>query len=445
MGKIVEINKSKTISYKDDIIEYFEEVDSISKKEDYQNIIDKIKNAKSTVRVASTSYIDEKILDAIHENLEINAYMILKDFTKADKTVKRFDERRVAIIREVDELANNFILIDNIAYLFINPLDEEKNIPLYFDESKASDLEFVFNYYFWNRASKEKLINEISKVIESPFPPFGLRKQKCINVIKSSDEEYVSLYIPRDKKFNNILDKKTSSKYFSDDLSVPLYLNENNFTVGLFEINETFVITNSWKLKKNKLEDIDSNLEIIPRKESWLNSIKIEESREISLNEITSPSIESMENQEPYEYPREDYVNEIIYTWTVVPPHKPKNAKKSSLYNEHKVYEDKKKKWEEENEERKESLNEKKKVLSGLNKSDKKYEEKLSKLKSEIKKLEEKINQKENISKPKYELPKVGVLYETNETYFLEIKTLNELKEAKEYLKHFKENFKITV
>jgi len=44
MGKIIAIEKKEVVTYKDDIIEYFKEVNSLSQKESYQNIIDDIKN-----------------------------------------------------------------------------------------------------------------------------------------------------------------------------------------------------------------------------------------------------------------------------------------------------------------------------------------------------------------------------------------------------------------
>jgi len=433
MGKIIAIEKKEVVKYKDNIIEYFKEVNSLSQKESYQNIIDDIKNATSTVRIASTSNIDERILDAVHENSNINAYIILNNFTKSNKTVERFDERRVAIIREVDELENNFILIDNIAYLFVNPLNEKQNISFKFDESEASDLEFIFNYYFWNQVRKEKLINNINKATESPFPPFSLRKQNFINVMESIDENFQSLYIPRDKKYEILLEKEISQKYFSDDLSVPLYINDNNFVIGKFKINKPFSISNSWELKKSKLGDIDSSLEIIPRKKLWSNSIRIEETKEIKLNEITSPSIESMKNQKPNEFPREEYVKEVIYTWVVMPPKKPQNSKKASLYDEYKAYEDKKNKLKEEKNKNQELLSNKKKELSALDNESKDYNKKSKKIESEIKKLEDKLNQKENIDKPKYKLPIVGTLYENTQGYYLEISTYAELEKVKEY------------
>jgi len=436
MGKIIAINKSKTISFRDDVIEYFEEVNSVSKKEGYQNIIDKIKNATSTVKIASTSMVDEQIIDAVHENKKINTYIILKNFDVSSKTVERFDERKVAIIREVGELENNFILIDNVAYLFVNPLEESKNISFYFDEVKASDLEFIFNYYFWNRAIKEKLVNDINTAIESPFPPFGLRTQKTINVIEAIKNEFKELYIPRDKKFDALLEKDTGQKYFSDDISVPLYLNDNNFIVGLFQINKEFSIEiSSWELKENKLEDIDSSLEIILREESLSNPIKIEEHKNIELKDIVSPSIEEMDNQEPYEYSRDKYVKEVTYNWIVMPPKKPKNSKKSSLYQDHENFKNKRKKLEEERDIKKSSITEKKENISKLDKKDKEYQKNLKQLKKEIETLEKQLTKKENFSKPKHSLPSDGILYELDNKYFLEISNEKELAKAKDYIK----------
>ena len=414
MGKIIAINKSKTISYRDNVIEYFEEVNNNSKKEDYQKIIDKIKNATSIVKIASTSMIDEQIIDAIHENKELNAYIILKDFSKSNQTVQRFDERRVAIIREVDELENNFILIDNVAYLFINPLEESQNISLYFDESKTSDLEFIFNYYFWNRATKEKLVNSINRVTESPFPPFGLRRQKSINVVESIDYQSEELYIPRDKKFNNILENNATQKYFSDDIVIPIYLNDSSFTVGVFKVEEIFNIENRWQLKEDKLDNISSSLEIIPRNEQWIESITITANKNIALPSIKAKTIDGMKNIKPDSYPKEKYIKDIKYSWEVLPPIVPKGAKKASLYKEHEQFELKKEQY-------------------------KGKEKKIKSIKNDIKKLEDKISVEFTLKQPKYALPTVGVLWELKNKYYLEIEFYEELDEAKKVLKSLEE------
>ncbi|HIP27411.1 MAG TPA: hypothetical protein EYG80_07135 [Flavobacteriaceae bacterium] len=459
MSKIETIKKSKTISYENESIEYFIEENSDSWLVDYTDIIHKIKNAKSIIKIAATSYVDEKIIDAIYdidEDSTLNSYLILKDFNKSNKTVQRFDERKPTVIREVKELENNFILIDNKAYLFLNPLSEKNNIFLEFNEAKSSDLEFIFNYYFWNKSSKEKLINEESTTVNSPFPPFSLREQHHVNV-EELDDEYERVYIPRDKKYSSKLDMKASKKYFSDDIEVPIYLNDDSFYIGNFKVYQTMTITNSWILKENTLGNIDSTLEIIPKDKKWSKSIKVIKYKETHLPDITSDSIETMEDQEPAKYPKEEFIKRITFLWNILAPKKPNNAKKSILYIQHEEF---RKREERSKNEKLEAQNllkkkneEKSKVdkeLTQLNQKDKTYKSKKNTLKvidNSIKKLEEKISKKDNFSKPKYPLPTIGVLYENNDTYFLEISTYEDLDKAKKSEKDYidKNNFSIVV
>jgi len=443
MPKIENIKRTKTISYEEDRIEYFVKENSNSLLKDYSEIINKIKNAKSMIKIASTSYIDENIIDAIYEidkERILNSYLILKDFSKSSKTLQRFDERKPMVIREVKELKNNFILIDNKAYLFLNPLSEKENIFLEFDEAKSSDLEFIFNYYFWNEATQEKLINEISKPTESPFPPFSLREQEYVNV-EEVNTEYKAVYIPKDKKYNDELNKKSSKNYFSEDIKIPIYINDNDFYIGNFKVSEKITLNNSWILKENKLGSIDSHIEIIPREKSWSESIKIEEKKEVNLQDIVATSIDTMNNTQPNEFTQKEFVKEITFIWNVLPPMKPKNSKKSSLYSEHEQYEKKIKKYQEDKIKTQKTLDEEieennnlKIKLSKVDKKDKSYKEiqkKLDKSKQKIDNLKKDITKKESIKKPKYPLPSIGILYESNNQYFLEISDKNELNDAK--------------
>ena len=459
MSKIKTIKGSNTISYENESIEYFVKENSDSLLVDYTDIIHKIKNAKSIIKIASTSYVDEKIVDAIYdidENSILNSYLILKDFKKSNKTVQRFDERKPTVIREVKKLENNFILIDNKAYLFLNPLSKKNNIFLEFDEAKSSDLEFIFNYYFWNKSSKEKLINEESTIVNSPFPPFSLREQHHVNV-EELDDEYEMVYIPRDKKYSSKLDMKASKKYFSHDIEVPIYLNDDSFYIGNFKVYKTMTITNSWILKENTLGNIDSTLEIIPKDKTWSKSIKIKEHKEIDLDDITSDNIEMMKNQEPTKYPKVEFIKEITFLWNILAPKKPNNTKKSILYTQHEEF---KKRTEQSKNEKLEakSLLQKKneekskveKELTQLNPKDKTYKSTkntLKKIDNNIKKLEETISKKDNFSKPKYPLPTIGVLYENKDTYFLEISTYEDFDKAKKLEEDYidKDNFSIVV
>lgn len=442
MPKIESIKRTKTISYEEDKIEYFEKEDSNSLLKDYSEIINKIKNAKSMIKIASTSYVDENIIDAIydvHKERILNSYLILKDFSKSSKTLTRFDERKPMVIREVKALKNNFILIDNKAYLFLNPLSEKENIFLEFDEATSSDLEFIFNYYFWNEATQEKLINEISNPTESPFPPFSLREQKNVN-IEEVNIEYKTVYIPKDKKYNDKLNKKSSKNYFSEDIKVPIYINNDNFHIGNFKVTKKITINNSWVLKEDKLGSIDSNMEIIPRDKEWSNSIKIEEKNKVNLEDIVSQTIDSMNDTQPNNFPQNEFVKEITFTWNVLPPIKPKNSKKSSLYREHELYEKKRKEHHKNKIKTQKTLDEEieknnnfKIKLSKMDKKDKSYKEiqkKLNQNKQKIDNLKKEIAKEESINEPKYPLPLVGTLYESSNQYFLEISDENELNDA---------------
>lgn len=429
MSKIIPIKKSKTISFEDEMIEYFIEEGSNSSKKSYEEIMDKIKNAKETIRIASTSFVDENIIDAIYDNEMTNNYFILNSFEKSKKTLQRFDQRKSAIFREVETLENNFIIIDKISYFFINPLSQKENIYLYFDEKETSDLEFIFNYYFWNEASKEKLVDTMGKPIESPFPPFSLREQQNINVLDETVHYCNKLYIPRDKNYLTLLNEDATDKYFSDDIEIPIYVNKNSFMIGNFTINEPFKINNSWRLKQDSLGNIDSKIYIIPKDKNWSESISIKESKNISLDDIIAKTIESMNGTEPKSFDKVEYVKNITYNWNVFAPTRPKNSKKSSIYSEYEKYEKKLK------EEKENKVKAKKREKEKLDKKDKDYKSNLKKLEKEIENLEKQFTKKETFNKPEYSLPTVGVLYELNHEYFLEITNREELSDAKNYIK----------
>ncbi len=332
MSKIEKINLNKTIDYSDENIEYFIKKNTESKLLDYQEIVDKIKGAKNSIKIASISNISNEILDALHNNLEINIYMIFKSFDNSTETLSRFDKRKPIIAREVQELENSFIIIDNISYLFINPLSQKENIYILVDEKETQDLGFIFNYYFWNCASMEKLVENISKPMESPFPPFGKRELNFINI--RNLESCKSLYIPRDKKYINQLDMNANKKYFSDDLKRPILINNDNFQIGNFVLNLNFEIKNSWLLQSNTQREIDISLDIIPKVENWDKTINILDFKEIELSDIRASTIEEMGNVKPDSFPKESYVNSIKFYWNVLPPIKLQTSKKSSLYGQ---------------------------------------------------------------------------------------------------------------
>ena len=331
MSRIIPIELNQTVDYSNTELEYFIEDSSNSQLTDYQEISFKIQNAK-TVKVASTSNLDNQIIDALHNNPEVNIYMIFKSFSTSSNTLARFDKRKPIIAREIRDLDNNFIIIDNIAYLFLNPLSQNRNFVLSLSEQEVKDLDFIFKYYFWNCALMEKLVDNISQPTESPFPPFEQRELETVNI--GDLENLGKLYIPRNKSFKNELDISSYENYFSDDLNNVLKIGNNQFQIGNFVIDRNLEITNSWELEKYQQQNIDLNLEIIPKVENWENSIRIENSTNRHLPDMRADKIEDMETTKPESFQKESYINSINFFWNVLPPIKPQNAKKSKLYGQ---------------------------------------------------------------------------------------------------------------
>jgi len=328
--RIIKIENSHSIDFSGKELEFFVRENSISKLKSYDFMHNLLLNAK-VIKIASTSSISNEILDMLYQNSEANIYIVLKDFSASSDTLDRFDSRKPIIAHEVKELENSFIIIDNISYLFLNPLSEEKNVPILTSE-ETKDLDFIFNYYFWNCASTEKLVDKIDTPIESPFPPFGIRNLEFMGIANMDSAQ--NIYIPRDKSFISTLDLEAEDRYFSDDLKVPIFINRDNFQAGKFVINQKLEITNSWKLKKDIQKNIDLDLEFIPKVENWNIVVKIQNYKNITLQAMRPDVIESMKETKPNSFPEENYINRIDYTWKVLPPIKPQNSRQSALYSE---------------------------------------------------------------------------------------------------------------
>ena len=324
MSKIEKINLSKTIDYSTEMLEYFIQETNESNLVKYDDIIEKIYNANKTIQIASTSTISDGLIDAIYQNNNINIYIILQSFNKSNATLEKFSEKRPAILREINQLENNFIIIDDISYFFINSLKEKENIIINFDKSMTKDLSYIFNYYFWDCASNEKLINNISTPAESPFPPIGTREQKFVNIQDNNLENCNELVIPRDEKYLEILDNESSDKYFSDAIKTPVFKNSQECKIGniIFK-DESLTISNRWVLKNNHLKDIDIYEDIIPRVEDWNKIVNILDSKEIKVASIEADSIENMQKTKPDEFKQEAYIKSITFNWEVTPPLKP--------------------------------------------------------------------------------------------------------------------------
>lgn len=336
MSKIENISLNKIVDYSDERIDYFTCDGNKSQLEDYSSIISKIKNASKIINIASTTKISDDIIDALYQNEEVNFYMIVKSFDRAKDTLQRFDSKKPTVIREVASLENDFIIIDDISYLFINPLANKINIFIEYDEKYTKDLSFIFQSYFWDYATKEKLVDTIAEPIESPFPPIGSRDLEYVNIANTELENCTALYIPKDKNFIDVLKKESENKFFNDEIQISVYMNEEYTQIGNLKFkNFKFDFTNRWHLKNDSLKNISLEDEIIPKNENWNKTINIIESKNMNLGSVVSSSIENMNETQPQEFKLKEYIRSINYSWNVLPPSKPDDAKKSSLYNEY--------------------------------------------------------------------------------------------------------------
>ena len=335
MSKIEKLSLNKTIDYSGETISYLiKEDDTNSNLQSYEEIVHKIHNAKKTIQLSSTENISNEIIDALYANNEANIYIILKSFDSAKQTLDRFDSRNPAVLREVKDIENNIIIIDNISYVFINSLDNKENIFIKIDEYKTKDLKYIFNHYFWDCSTLEKLVDDISEPVESPFPLISQRELDYINIAEYDLDNIEKLYLPRDKKYKSILlDKQSEYKYISDDINSIIYQKQNLLQIGRLLFKEIrFNITNKWVFKQNILKDIRKENRIIPIDENWHETTNIQDNKKIQLESIEAKTIEEMETTQA-EILVEKYIKEINFSWEVIPPLKPTNAKKSDLYS----------------------------------------------------------------------------------------------------------------
>jgi len=336
MSLIKKINLEQTIDYSTNHLDYFHSAGSTSTLSGYQRITDKIRMAEKSVKIATTSEISDEIYDALHQNSDVNVYIMFKSFEKSTNSLSKFNSKKPIVAREVQELDNNFIIVDDVSFLLVNPLSQKENLFLEFNENKTQELNFIFNYLFWNCATLEKIIDKVSQPVASPFPPFDNRKLDTINIIQENIKNVETIFIPRDKKFSDDLNNEVAIKYFSDDIKTPIYLTHEYTQIGSVRIkNMRFVVKNYWELKRNILSDIPTNIDIIPREENWFKTIKISDSSIVILKDITAQTIDEMKETKPVTFPEKNYINNICFQWEVLPPTKPASAKKSSLYTDY--------------------------------------------------------------------------------------------------------------
>jgi hypothetical protein len=331
MSKIVAISKSKTVEQQDKQLNYFQNTVNISKLRDYSILINKIQSANEMICIAATGGINSKIIEKLYTPIAkgVRVYIILDSFNAA--TLIKFNDKTPAIIREVPELQNNFVITDNEATLFVNSLANHSNIKVELSEKQYEDINYWFNYYFWNKADKEKILDKLSTPKESPFPPFKTEKE-TVNLASSDIDNFQSIIVPQNNKHENLADN-ADKFYFSKDVNVPLYFSKQVLIIGNLKLDVSINVGELWEFKETSLQEINS--EIIPFDGNWANIENILDEKTVPLSDMRAETIENMDKTEHSQLPDEIYTKNVIYTWKVLPPVKPSNAKEARLYKEY--------------------------------------------------------------------------------------------------------------
>ena len=349
MSKIIQKKLQFTIDQHENKLDYFTPVQIDSKLQDNSTIINALSNAKETILIASTKGLQDSILEtiiAVSKNVRV--YIILKSFDNTDKTIEKtlinFNKKNPAIIREVPELDNNFIIIDANAILCVNSLANPFNIQISLKKLQSKDLYYWFNYYFWNKATKEKYIDKIDMPKESPYPPFNSEKDTI--TLQNTEPETVNiLFTPQDSSYKKFDAKFENKEWFlSGDIRQAIFVQNTTLQIGNFRITcekeQLEIIGQSigklFKLANNTLDNIQN--EIIPLNETdWLKCIAIKNDKTVSLGPKTAKSVKTitktgyLKDQLLSKY-FEPYCRKVQYQWDVNPPQKPNDASKSSLY-----------------------------------------------------------------------------------------------------------------
>ena len=335
---IIAIQKTKVINQNNNPLSYFKLGNPTSKLEDYSELLSSIKNAEQTIFIASMNNLHPQIIDALYKPISkgVRVYMILASFDLCKETLLSFNAKNPIIIREAPLLKNNFVIIDHSAQLFFNSLSNNQNIGVLLSPSFSNDLIYWFNDYFWNKSTKEQIIDKVAEPKESPYPPFSAIKENISLVENTLNAD--TIIVPRDKQFID-LKKQCALFLFSPEIESPIYFINNQTQIGDFLINQNYFenIGQHYELQQKILFNIDSSWEIFPLDQDWKTPIKIQDQTQKRLATLNAPTIEEMNDIFPETYPKLTFFKTVEYIWSVNPPVLPKQIKKSRLYQDYEV------------------------------------------------------------------------------------------------------------
>lgn len=337
MTSIIPIHKDKLVDYSCEIISYFKVVIPEKIAIDVKDINYKLQSAKNTVCIVSTTDIHTDIIKELYPLIDkdVRVYIILPSFDSCKNTLDQFGKTKPALIRQVSDIKNNFILIDDEAFFCISSLGKSENHFIELNMEYSKDLSYWFSYYFWNKASKEKIVDKIQDPLPSPYPKFDFTT-KFIKKINNELTSHVKCIVPNDSKYAS-LKKDGMPFYLSSETDTPIYIHENGSSIGdlfMSDKNLSGYIGSQWELMEGMQGDISEPIIPFDSKE-WNNKLRINDETCFEIGKIAVKTIEEMENCKPMEFSPVPYVNKVQYKWNVIPPYKPTGVTTAKLYEEY--------------------------------------------------------------------------------------------------------------
>jgi len=337
MTPIIPIHKDKLVDYSSKIISYFKVVIPEKNAVDVKDINYKLQSAKNTVCIASTTDIHTDIIKELYPLIDKNVrvYIILPSFDNCKRTLDQFGKSKPALIREVSDIKNNFILIDDEAYFCMSSLGKSENHFIELNMEYRKDLSYWFSYYFWNKASKEKILDQIQNPLQSPYPNFEFATKH----IKRNNNEitsHVNCIVPNDSKYAD-LNRDGMPFYLSSETDTPVYIHENGSSIGdlfIADKNLSGYIGSQWELMEGMQGDVSEPIIPFDSKE-WNNKLRINDETSFEIGNIAVKTIEEIVHCKPMEFPPVPYVNKVQYKWIVIPPYKPTGITTAKLYDEY--------------------------------------------------------------------------------------------------------------
>lgn len=314
-----------------------------------QDVLQAIYQARSTIFIASTSFLDEKIKDALTNRVQskVRIYGLVKTF-ESFNVFGWFGKQFPFLCRQCPDLKNDYIIIDNqISFLFLKPMENiQDNTSIQLNQQATIDLSYWFIHFFWTKCNRESINGKPDICKEAPFAVPSLKKEFVMlnekeNIFPFKEAFYAcepnsKFLISKD--FSENLDTIIQAAKISHQLKSPIYKNEQFWLIGdlLIPLKTFPGLEDIWLISKTTLSALPSEF-IDFNSTNWDTVQKKSESQK-KHEALTANSLEEMENldlnDDELKSKADPYSEKNIFHFTVKPPQKPNNAKRAEIYKD---------------------------------------------------------------------------------------------------------------